>query len=167
MTHTILIYRNAVMHSTKKGRRLFFGVKRPRDRGNGFSASIKSKQIQFNSTVEFHSIRMSRVTGLKYSNIFVHVTGLRGRAGITGRRSARILIAAPSSQFGVGFVAGKKWTKTSSAILFGGVVKKPVRKFTTVHIDEEAVLMEALAEAAEDARLNDGAIEESGDEYAP
>ncbi|KAF8188283.1 ribonuclease H-like domain-containing protein [Mycena galopus ATCC 62051] len=61
----------------------------------------------------------------------------------------------------------KNWTKTTLAVLFGGVVKKPVVKLTKVDINREAELMEALAEAEEDARLDDGAMAGSGDEYEP
>ncbi|KAF8164281.1 hypothetical protein K438DRAFT_2067454 [Mycena galopus ATCC 62051] len=48
-----------------------------------------------------------------------------------------------------------KWANTTLAVLFGGA-PKPVRKFTPDDIDEEAELMEALADAEEDARLDDG-----------
>ncbi|KAF8215435.1 hypothetical protein K438DRAFT_1749471 [Mycena galopus ATCC 62051] len=58
----------------------------------------------------------------------------------------------------------RKWVKTTLAGLFGGA-PKPVRKFTEANIDAEAELMEALAEAEEDARPDDGAIECSEDEY--
>ncbi|KAF8147449.1 hypothetical protein K438DRAFT_2090244 [Mycena galopus ATCC 62051] len=60
----------------------------------------------------------------------------------------------------------RKWVKTTLAVLFGGA-PKPVRKFTEANIDAEAELMEALAEAEEDARPDDGAIECSEDEYIP
>ncbi|KAK7012490.1 hypothetical protein R3P38DRAFT_3279949 [Favolaschia claudopus] len=51
--------------------------------------------------------------------------------------------------------------------LFGGA-KKPVRKFAEKEINAEAELMEALADAEEDARLDDGAVECDDDEvYAP
>ncbi|KAK6996192.1 hypothetical protein R3P38DRAFT_3287881 [Favolaschia claudopus] len=51
--------------------------------------------------------------------------------------------------------------------LFGGA-KKPVRKFAEREINAEAELMEALADAEEDARLEDGAVECDDDEvYAP
>ncbi|KAF8187363.1 hypothetical protein K438DRAFT_1764962 [Mycena galopus ATCC 62051] len=59
-----------------------------------------------------------------------------------------------------------KWAKTTLAVLFGGA-PKPVRKFTPDDIDKEAEMMEALADAEEDARLDDGAIECSDDEYVP
>jgi hypothetical protein len=58
----------------------------------------------------------------------------------------------------------RKWVKTTLAVLFGGA-SKPVRKFTDDDIDQEAALMEALAE--EDARPDDGAVECSDDEYMP
>ncbi|KAK6972310.1 hypothetical protein R3P38DRAFT_3240082 [Favolaschia claudopus] len=46
--------------------------------------------------------------------------------------------------------------------------KKPVRKFAEKEINAEAELMEALADAEEDARLDDGAVECDDDEvYAP
>lgn len=61
----------------------------------------------------------------------------------------------------------KKWVKTSLAVLFGGAKKKPVTKIPQADLDQEAELMEALAEAEEDARPNDGAIEQSEDEYKP
>jgi hypothetical protein len=60
----------------------------------------------------------------------------------------------------------RKWVKTTLAVLFGGA-SKPVRKFTDDDIDQEAALMEALAEAEEDARPDDGAVECSDDEYMP
>ncbi|KAK6987831.1 hypothetical protein R3P38DRAFT_3291520 [Favolaschia claudopus] len=45
---------------------------------------------------------------------------------------------------------------------------KPVRKFAEKEINAEAELMEALADAEEDARLDDGAVECDDDEvYAP
>jgi hypothetical protein len=50
-------------------------------------------------------------------------------------------------------------------VLFCDVLKKPVTKFSAAEMDQEAILMEALADAAEDAKLDDGGIEESGDEY--
>ncbi|KAF8166865.1 hypothetical protein K438DRAFT_1774819 [Mycena galopus ATCC 62051] len=50
-----------------------------------------------------------------------------------------------------------KWAKTTLAVLFGGA-PKPVRKFTPDDIDEEAELMEALADAEEEARLDDGGV---------
>ncbi|KAF8190313.1 ribonuclease H-like domain-containing protein [Mycena galopus ATCC 62051] len=59
-----------------------------------------------------------------------------------------------------------KWAKTTLAVLFGGA-PKPVCKFTPDDIDEEAELMEALADAEEEARLDDSAIECSDDEYVP
>ncbi|KAJ7893955.1 hypothetical protein B0H14DRAFT_2559575 [Mycena olivaceomarginata] len=59
-----------------------------------------------------------------------------------------------------------KWAKTTLAVLFGGA-PKPVRKFTPDDIDEEAELMEALADAEEDGGLDDGAIECSDDGYVP
>ena len=49
-------------------------------------------------------------------------------------------------------------------MLFGGKVRRPER---FVQIDEEAALMEALAEQMEDDRLDDGAIEQEGDDYEP
>lgn len=61
----------------------------------------------------------------------------------------------------------KKWVKTSLAVLFGGAMKKPVIKIPQTELDREAELMEALAEAEEDARPDDGAIECSDDEYHP
>ncbi|KAJ6484889.1 ribonuclease H-like domain-containing protein [Mycena sanguinolenta] len=60
----------------------------------------------------------------------------------------------------------RKWTKMTLAELFGGA-PKPVRKFTQADIDVEAELMEALANAEEDERPDDGAIECSDDEYVP
>jgi hypothetical protein len=48
--------------------------------------------------------------------------------------------------------------------LFGGQVRRPPR---LAQINEEEVLMEALAEQLEDDRLDDGAIEVDGDEYEP
>ncbi|KAJ6475421.1 hypothetical protein C8R45DRAFT_935054 [Mycena sanguinolenta] len=58
----------------------------------------------------------------------------------------------------------RKWTKMTLAELFGGA-PKPVRKFTQADIDVEAELMEALANAEEDERPDDGAIECSDDEW--
>jgi hypothetical protein len=48
--------------------------------------------------------------------------------------------------------------------LFGGKVRR-VERLT--EISEEEVLMEELAEQMEDDRLDDGAIEQEGDEYEP
>jgi uncharacterized protein YpiB (UPF0302 family) len=50
------------------------------------------------------------------------------------------------------------------ATLFGGKVRRTER--LTV-ISEEEMLMEALAEQMEDERLDDGAIEQEGDDYEP
>ncbi|KAK6968884.1 hypothetical protein R3P38DRAFT_2587431, partial [Favolaschia claudopus] len=61
----------------------------------------------------------------------------------------------------------KKWAKTTLAELFGNAPNPVRRKFSKKAIDAEAELMEALAEAEEDARPDDGAIECSDDEYVP
>ncbi|KAK7042800.1 ribonuclease H-like domain-containing protein [Favolaschia claudopus] len=61
----------------------------------------------------------------------------------------------------------RKWVNTTLAVLFGNA-PNPVRaRFSKKQIDAEAELMEALAEAEEDARPDDGAIECSDDEYVP
>jgi len=65
-----------------------------------------------------------------------------------------------------------KWKKRTLAELFGGAEKKHATRLTQEEIDAEAELMkglaevEAQAEAEEDARLDDGAVEiASEDEY--
>ncbi|KAJ6613353.1 hypothetical protein B0H10DRAFT_1951520 [Mycena sp. CBHHK59/15] len=60
----------------------------------------------------------------------------------------------------------RKWVKMTLKVLFGGAAK-PVRKFTEEEIDHEADLMAALADAEEDARPDDGAIECDDDVYVP
>ncbi|KAK7055666.1 ribonuclease H-like domain-containing protein [Favolaschia claudopus] len=61
----------------------------------------------------------------------------------------------------------RKWQTMTLKALFGGA-KKPVRKFAEKEINAEAELMEALADAEEDARLDDGAVECDDDEvYVP
>ncbi|KAJ6629669.1 ribonuclease H-like domain-containing protein [Mycena sp. CBHHK59/15] len=60
----------------------------------------------------------------------------------------------------------KKWVKTTLTVLFGGA-KKPVTKLPRTDLDREAELMEALADAEEDARLDDGAVDDSADDYEP
>ncbi|KAJ6565412.1 hypothetical protein B0H10DRAFT_1842561, partial [Mycena sp. CBHHK59/15] len=61
----------------------------------------------------------------------------------------------------------RKWVKMTLKVLFGGAAK-PVRKFTEEEIDHEADLMAALADAEEDARPDDGAIECDDDNvYVP
>ncbi|KAJ6603907.1 hypothetical protein B0H10DRAFT_2314556 [Mycena sp. CBHHK59/15] len=61
----------------------------------------------------------------------------------------------------------RKWVKMTLKVLFGGAAK-PVRKFTEEEIDHEADLMAALADAEEDARPDDGAIEcDDDDVYVP
>ncbi|KAJ6600085.1 hypothetical protein B0H10DRAFT_2196446 [Mycena sp. CBHHK59/15] len=61
----------------------------------------------------------------------------------------------------------RKWVKMTLKVLFGGAAK-PVRKFTEEEIDHEANLMAALADAEEDARPDDGAIEcDDDDVYVP
>ncbi|KAJ7934933.1 hypothetical protein B0H13DRAFT_1854639 [Mycena leptocephala] len=61
----------------------------------------------------------------------------------------------------------KKATKTTLAVLFGGTLKRPVTKLPPMEVDREAELMEALADAEEDERPDDGAIDCSEDEYEP
>ncbi|KAJ7122587.1 ribonuclease H-like domain-containing protein [Mycena crocata] len=61
----------------------------------------------------------------------------------------------------------KKYVKMTLETLFRDVVQKPVTRFAKKELDREAALMEALAEAEEDARPDDGAIECSEDEYEP
>jgi hypothetical protein len=58
----------------------------------------------------------------------------------------------------------RQWAPMTLSQLFGGEVKHPKTRMQ-VQIDEEAELMEALAEAEEDAHPDDGEIENSGDEY--
>jgi hypothetical protein len=58
----------------------------------------------------------------------------------------------------------QRWTPMKLSQLFGGEVKPPKTRMQ-VRIDEEAELMEALAEQEEDERPDDGEIEDSGDEY--
>ncbi|KAJ7437955.1 hypothetical protein FB451DRAFT_1450101, partial [Mycena latifolia] len=59
----------------------------------------------------------------------------------------------------------KKWVKMTLAVLFGDVAKKPIAKFAPLDLDHEAELMEALADAEEDAIPDDGAIECDDDLY--
>jgi hypothetical protein len=61
----------------------------------------------------------------------------------------------------------KRWTETTLVVLFSNVVKKLVVKLAKADLAREAALMEALAEVEEDAQLDDGAMEGSGDEYGP
>jgi hypothetical protein len=61
----------------------------------------------------------------------------------------------------------KKWTKTTLAVLYSNVVKKPAVKLAKANLACEAGLMEILAEVEEDAWLDDGVMEGSGDEYGP
>ncbi|KAJ7877330.1 ribonuclease H-like domain-containing protein [Mycena leptocephala] len=63
-----------------------------------------------------------------------------------------------------------KWKKRTLAQLFGGSVKKHAERLSQGEIDAEAELMvslveaEALADAEEDARLDDGAVEVGSEE---
>ena len=57
-----------------------------------------------------------------------------------------------------------KYTKMTLERLFGAQ-PKPSRRVARSVIDEEAALMEALADAEEDSRPDDGAIEVSDDDY--
>ncbi|KAF8172317.1 hypothetical protein K438DRAFT_1772685 [Mycena galopus ATCC 62051] len=54
----------------------------------------------------------------------------------------------------------KNWTKTTLALLFGGVVKKPIVNLMKVDINCEVELME-------DVQLDYGAMESLGDKYEP
>jgi len=54
--------------------------------------------------------------------------------------------------------------KIPLSILFGGKVWCPER---LAEMDKEEVLMEALADQMEDEQLDDGTIEEEGDNYEP
>ena len=58
----------------------------------------------------------------------------------------------------------RKWKPITPKELFGGLPKSVARVSNTV-IDREAELMQALAEAKEEARLGKGALEESSDEF--
>ncbi|KAJ6629092.1 hypothetical protein B0H10DRAFT_1939988 [Mycena sp. CBHHK59/15] len=66
--------------------------------------------------------------------------------------------------------ANSKWKKTALAQLFGGVKKKHTERLSQEEIEAEAKLMvslveaEALAEAEEDAWLDDGAVEIGSEE---
>ncbi|KAJ6570310.1 hypothetical protein B0H10DRAFT_2237929 [Mycena sp. CBHHK59/15] len=58
------------------------------------------------------------------------------------------------------------WKPMTLLVLFGGAEKPRKRKPSAQVMEEEEILMQALAEADEDEVLDDGAIEiESGDEY--
>ncbi|KAJ7882909.1 ribonuclease H-like domain-containing protein [Mycena leptocephala] len=63
-----------------------------------------------------------------------------------------------------------KWKKRTLAQLFGGSIKKHAERLSQAEIDAEAELMvslveaEALADAEEDARLDDGAVEVGSEE---
>ncbi|KAJ7042281.1 hypothetical protein C8F04DRAFT_1295245 [Mycena alexandri] len=65
----------------------------------------------------------------------------------------------------------QKWRKTSLSVLFGGA-PRPATKVDADDLEHEAELMEALvrnaeADAEEDARLDDGEIEDDTDVYIP
>lgn len=63
-----------------------------------------------------------------------------------------------------------KWKKRTLAQLFGGSIKKHAERLSQAEIDAEAELMvslveaEALVDAEEDARLDDGAVEVGSEE---
>jgi hypothetical protein len=54
-------------------------------------------------------------------------------------------------------------TPCKLSVLFGGEVAPPLRR--ELVLDEEAALMEALADQEEDEYPDDGAMEGSGDDY--
>jgi hypothetical protein len=56
-----------------------------------------------------------------------------------------------------------KWKQTTLAVLFGGQ-KQPPSRLVPAEIDAESALMEALAEAQEDLRPDDGEVEIPSDE---
>jgi hypothetical protein len=65
----------------------------------------------------------------------------------------------------VGNDRASKWKQTTLAVLFGGQKERPSR-LSPAEVDAESVLMEALAEAEEDGRLDDGEVEiDSDDEF--
>ena len=65
----------------------------------------------------------------------------------------------------VGNDRASKWKQTTLAVLFGGQKECPSR-LSPAEVDAESVLMEALAEAEEDGRLDDGEVEiDSDDEF--
>ncbi|KAH9996674.1 hypothetical protein BJV74DRAFT_795003 [Russula compacta] len=107
--------------------------------------------------------------------------GVRWRRHIREERAKPLEIVSPLRALGKGFEnfgkidglckgfapriqlqAPKKSIPLS--VLFGGKVRRPER---ITQVDEEAALMEALAEQIEDGWLDDGAIEQEGDEYEP
>ncbi|KAJ7746676.1 ribonuclease H-like domain-containing protein [Mycena metata] len=60
------------------------------------------------------------------------------------------------------------WKPMTLAVLFGGAEKPRARKPSARVMEEEELLMEILADAAEEARPDDGSIEiDSGDEFQP
>lgn len=52
-----------------------------------------------------------------------------------------------------------KWKPITLAVLFGGMAPKPNSSSRTIEVDVEAEMQDVMAEALEDARLDDGAIE--------
>ena len=57
-----------------------------------------------------------------------------------------------------------KWKPITLDNLFGGTKYKPTRPSRTIEEEEEEVMEQAMAEAREDERLDDGAIEIGSDE---
>ncbi|KAF7970200.1 hypothetical protein HWV62_24786 [Athelia sp. TMB] len=65
--------------------------------------------------------------------------------------------------------AATAWKGTTLAVLFGGIAASRRRstRLPAAEVSAEAALMEALADIAEDSRLDEGAIEiDSDEEYA-
>jgi hypothetical protein len=58
----------------------------------------------------------------------------------------------------------RKWSPCKLSVLFGGEVARPDRH-AQMEFDEEAALMEALADQEEDEYPDDGAMEGSGDDF--
>jgi hypothetical protein len=63
----------------------------------------------------------------------------------------------------VGNDRASKWKQTTLAVLFGGQ-KERASQLSPAEVDTESVLMEALAEAEEDERLDDGEVEIDSDD---
>lgn len=57
-----------------------------------------------------------------------------------------------------------KWKQITLDTLFGGTKHKPSRSSRTIEEEEEQAMEQAMAEALEDERLDDGAIEIDTDE---
>ena len=57
-----------------------------------------------------------------------------------------------------------KWRPITLVVLFGGMAPKPNSSSRTTEVDVEAEMQDVMAEALEDARLDDGAIKIGSDD---